>query len=291
MTFMKKIKSNDGFTLVELVIALAILAFIMTAVGTLMGSSVLSFRKSRADISVQNEAQAVYDKMSDVLMQSKKIVVHGYEVTFASADAAKNFLQDYKKVEDGKDGNITSYTECYYVATEEEKEALKSQGIDEGIIHYFESASPEKLIFVKEIQIDIALSIDVELFGEDEKDMMDALTGESVHVIKEQTSPLIYNINDTQRNTFTFDEKNVYYEKRHSLQTGLDDVISGDAKYNLYSDSLKHTLNDGTDMTSCIMTFDGTNGAVGLYIYFDDKSFSYLTEGMVKIRNSDVLKK
>ena len=76
---MKKNKSNNGFTLIELVIAIAMLAFIMTAVSALMGSSILSFRKTRSNISIQNSAQSIYDKMSDDLMQAKRVVIYGYE--------------------------------------------------------------------------------------------------------------------------------------------------------------------------------------------------------------------
>ena len=54
-----KLKSNSGFTLIELIIAIAILAFLMTAVGSMMSSSVLTNRKAQADITVQDAAPTI----------------------------------------------------------------------------------------------------------------------------------------------------------------------------------------------------------------------------------------
>lgn len=289
---MKKNKSNSGFTLVELVVALAMLAFIMTAVSALMGNSVLSFRKSKADISVQNEAQAFYDKVSDVIMQAKKITIHGYERTFTDQDAIDEFLYDYRH---GKNGDVISgsYAEFYYVATDDDKTELAATGVPESQIKLFSKVEPTTLIFVIDMSVDVAVTIDGELFSETEKDMMDALTGKPVHVKKESISPLYYNVNDTERDTFTFIDKKIYLEREYALQTGKNDTVadwsSGNIKYNLYCDTMKY-MSDGTNsIPGCMLSVDGDTGAIGLYVFMDDKNFSYVTNGMVKLRNSDVL--
>lgn len=74
----KKLNSNRGFTLIELIIAIAVLAFLMTAISSLMTSSLITNRKTQADIEVQTTAQETYNKITDALMQAKAIYVLGY---------------------------------------------------------------------------------------------------------------------------------------------------------------------------------------------------------------------
>ncbi len=74
----KKLNSNSGFTLIELIIAIAVLAFLMTAVSSMMGSSVMTNRKAQADLEVQTSAQETYNRITDAIMQAKKIYIFGY---------------------------------------------------------------------------------------------------------------------------------------------------------------------------------------------------------------------
>ena len=74
----RKINSNSGFTLIELIIALAMLAFIMISVSSFLSSGMLSFRKAKADISVHNSAQDTYNQIVDSAIQANDIVICGY---------------------------------------------------------------------------------------------------------------------------------------------------------------------------------------------------------------------
>ncbi|MCM1209712.1 MAG: prepilin-type N-terminal cleavage/methylation domain-containing protein, partial [Ruminococcus sp.] len=74
----KKLNSNRGFTLIELIIAIAVLAFLMTAISSLMTSSLITNRKTQADIEVQTTAQETYNKITDALMQAKSVYILGY---------------------------------------------------------------------------------------------------------------------------------------------------------------------------------------------------------------------
>lgn len=74
----KKLQHNRGFTLVELVVSIAIMAIIMVAVSGIMFSNNVIFRKTKSDIYVQNNAQDVYNKLNDDIMQAKHIYIKGY---------------------------------------------------------------------------------------------------------------------------------------------------------------------------------------------------------------------
>ena len=77
-------KDNRGVTLIELMIALAILAMLMTAVIMMMSNNTVVYRKSKADINVQTTAQETYSSLQDVIMQATDIKLWGEEVEWSS---------------------------------------------------------------------------------------------------------------------------------------------------------------------------------------------------------------
>lgn len=66
-------KHNQGFSLVELLIAIAILSLIMIALASFMGTTTNSYVRSRNDIELQQTGQEVFDMISDKIMQAKLI--------------------------------------------------------------------------------------------------------------------------------------------------------------------------------------------------------------------------
>lgn len=78
---LKKQQNNKGYTLVELIVSIAILAFIGIAIGGLMSSNTVIFRKSKTEIEVQNVAQDTYNRLSNDLMQAKSIYIEGYKAS------------------------------------------------------------------------------------------------------------------------------------------------------------------------------------------------------------------
>lgn len=75
---MRNKHNNRGVTLVELVIALAVLAMLMVAVIMLMSNNTVIYRKTKADISVQTVAQETYGSIQDSIMQAKEVTLIGY---------------------------------------------------------------------------------------------------------------------------------------------------------------------------------------------------------------------
>ncbi len=283
---MKKIKSNNGFTLIELVIALAMLAFIMTAVSALMGSSVLNFRKDKANISIQNSAQSTYDKLSDVIMQAKKITIYGYigpEIDFDGID---------------DEADVTgTYDDFYFVSDADSKKTYEDAGKTN--VKLFEEVDPAQKIYVTSIIIDIAVPIESisDVTGSydehtTEFDVLDAINGGTVHVTRmsaDGETPVIYDTPDTLRCTFEFNGKNMYYGRKYAFQAGKNDELTIQDDEHLFTNVFKSVNSDAGPISGCVVTVDSTNGAIGLELHFFDKSMKYNTLGMVKIRNSKVL--
>lgn len=80
---MKK-KHNQGFSLVELLIAIAILSLIMIALASFMGTTTNSYVRSRNDIELQQTGQEVFDMISDKLMQAKLVRIGTTEAEYAA---------------------------------------------------------------------------------------------------------------------------------------------------------------------------------------------------------------
>ena len=68
-------KHNQGFSFIELLIALTILSIVMIMVVQFMSTSSLAYRKTKDNMNVQTKAMKVVEQMSDTLMQAKYIRV------------------------------------------------------------------------------------------------------------------------------------------------------------------------------------------------------------------------
>ena len=119
--------NNRGVTLVELMVALAVLAMLMTAVIMLMSNNTVIYKKTKADISVQTTAHETYSAIQDSIMQAKYIELKGYEdplnpviVTYKKGslikpgDAATGF-DTLKKVTKSGETTTTTFTRIYPV--------------------------------------------------------------------------------------------------------------------------------------------------------------------------------
>lgn len=71
---MKK-KRNQGFSLVELILAVAILAIIMVAIASFMSTTTRTYRRTKNDTEMQRTGQELFDMMSDKIMQANEIRV------------------------------------------------------------------------------------------------------------------------------------------------------------------------------------------------------------------------
>ncbi len=68
-------KHNQGFSLIELLIALTILSIVMIMVVQFMSTSTAAYQKNKSNLNLQTEAMQVLEQMSDTLMQANYIRV------------------------------------------------------------------------------------------------------------------------------------------------------------------------------------------------------------------------
>ncbi len=314
-------KSNSGFTLIELIIAIAILAFLMTAIASFMGSGVLSFKKAKADITVHNSAQDTYNQLMDSIMQSNDIVVYAYTVNTTPPEDGSPVVSsvDFSVSGDGIKATLNSGPR-YYVRDKAQWDAFKvtDECKDAAATPIYYKDIPEgTTLYVKEIITDVSIPVDLTYatpveannYENDITDEIVSIKRETHKVKKDDGSyvsgagvatidgDIVYNVKDTQRNIFTFDKENMYYETRYAFMTGLNDVYDSsddsDSMSNyLYTESLSYVENkdSGVNLTGCVLTVDAKSGAVDIDLMFSDKNATYTTQGMVKFRNSYVLR-
>lgn len=309
---MKKIKSNSGFTLVELIICMAILAFLMLSVSSIMSSSVASNRKAKADITVQTTAQQIYNQLTDSIMQANEIVILGYAVT-GDVDFT---LTDKDDVISGTTAKLNYYVKDKaqadrLIANANNAYLLDGSGLPTPSatnIKYFSSLKETDKLYAVRIIADVSKEVDLTCVTSQ------STVGTSVRVkdlftigdnydINTETSAAgndVLDTKDTQRNVFTFVGNKLYYERNYRFMDVLNDTItdwsgsSSSMRGCLFSesfDSVKIPYN-GSDvaLSGCLVTVDAQNEGISLSLIFDDKNMTYTTLGMVNTRNSYVIK-
>lgn len=93
MQLSKARKHNQGFSLIELLIALTILSIVMIMVVQFMSTSSAAYRKNEKNLNIQTEAMTVMEQMSDTLMQAKYIRIVTKDkgmYTITKTDASTN---------------------------------------------------------------------------------------------------------------------------------------------------------------------------------------------------------
>ena len=316
---MKDRKENKGFTLVEMIIALAVLAFLMTAVSSFMGSSVLNNRKAKADIKVTTDSQLVYNQITDCIMQARNVIIVGRE--FSTADQF-----DFEKRESG--AGVTPPDRVLYVkdaaAADKVKKNADFYGLDELdesmttiSIRYFKDMAASDYIYVDELIIETAAPIDMNEIPTGVPDVATTMgfpspiAGEgtiSVTGTKSAVDPtkIVYDKDDTCVHRFSFDGRYLYYGKRYYLMTKLDDVlvtksVSGtvvNTDQHVYSGEMGYVeCQGGKKISGCVLNVRPESSQIKIDMYFtsdfknDSVNMSYDTKdkGMVNIRNSHIL--
>jgi prepilin-type N-terminal cleavage/methylation domain-containing protein len=346
-------KQNKGFTLIELIIAIAMLAFLMTAVSSFMTAGIASYKKAKADVRVHNSAQDNYDKISDAIMEAKNIYIYGYKVK--------------------SDGNIDTQLTCFVrdknVTLPDLDDQFGIDGVTPSNTEYFEDLKSSEDIYIRALVIDRAVEIDDsslindslkndtsgasyvytnQLTGEDvtisqaKRGKVDAdgnpvytlipvlnadgtvKTDDDGNTIYEQDTELVadvdggkvYSEKDVERQLYLFDDCDMYYMTKYAFAKYNNDNYATDtsggsfnvldtassesqtsAKLSsyIYSSSFETTETAYIStldkrITNCIAHIDASDSAVSVDLHYSDKNMTYTTSGMIKTRNSNVIK-
>jgi flagellar basal body rod protein FlgC len=100
---------------------------------------------------------------------------------------------------------------------------------------------------------------------------------------------------------FVFEDENMYYMTKYAYVSSNDDNLadagtSAKKEDFLYSSSFEvidQDLSDGSgseSRTNAVACVDVDNGSIAVDLQYSDKNMTYTTDGMIKIRNSFVLK-
>jgi prepilin-type N-terminal cleavage/methylation domain-containing protein len=292
-----KSKLNKGFTLVELIIAIAMLAFLMTAVSAFMTSGIISFKKAKADVRVHNSAQENYDIISDAIMEAKDIYLIGYR---EGKDTLYCFVRDNEQGESMKIQNLVSQ--------------IKFDDISSPEVVTFDTCGVNEKIYIKALVVDTAKNI-----TKDEFDTLSLsagakahnnLTGEDVTIEQEKREDgelvvdrngnPVYSENETVRHMFIFEDENMYYMTKYAYISANNDNLvdnsGSELEDFLYSSSfevIEQEVSTGTgtaSRTNAVACVDVDNGSMSVDLQYSDKNMTYTTDGMIKTRNSYVLK-
>ena len=300
---MRRKQQNSGFSLIELIIALAVLAFLMLAVSSFMGSSVMQSKKERADVKMQTQSQEVYNLITDSIMQANDILIVGYTAS------------DDDDIDFAKPGETTTatLTKKYYVRDKKTAEALMKDPATYGIfgsvsasdIVYFTDLSATTNIYISYMRVTSSVPLDMnQVPGANpsvitDQTIVNSITGEGTVVsCTEQNSKRVYSINDTLISSYYFEDNIMYYGRKYTYMTRMDDVIDmldTDSKnanvYNKYFSYNVGTLGaTSTGVSGCVATINAKDGTIGIDLYYNQSSMKYTTLGRINTRNSYVLK-
>lgn len=323
----KTTKSNSGFTLIELVIAMAILAFLMTAVCSFMGTGVMNFKKTKADIEVHDSAQDVYDQIADSIMSAKNLVICAYVID-GTLDGTKATSTDATFITAGDVSDESMKGPYYFVKDDAQKKELLTGTMSKYLLTYedimkYEDVPAGARLYVKQIIVDKAVEIDpsccTALYGETlPKEVTNALTNKKVTIDyqkkdEDKTSTKtdasmdyayssqgvsVYTEKDTERIVLSFEKNEMYLQREYAYMDKLNDYFTGASatskkKACKYTESFSYLkLSDADtadDVPGCILRLDDSKKAFYLEMYFSDKNTTYTTSSMINTRNSYVL--
>lgn len=106
-------KDNSGFSLIELVAAIAILAVASIAIFQFLNTSAIHYQKENSEVELQYEAQVATNQITDFLIDANKGVKYSYDASTAilsDADIADLSAVTSKEITIYNDG-------IYYVLT------------------------------------------------------------------------------------------------------------------------------------------------------------------------------
>ena len=288
-------KNNKGMSLVELIIAIAMLALVITAIAGLMSSNTLTFKKQKSDVFVQNTAQETYNRLTDAIMQAKEIEIKGFTLSGLSERPAL-IGTSMGEVMGGTATAVSIKKGKFNPSVSGDKEEYYFQWYKDDMAATAEDMYKE--VYITELKI--KYSVPLEIGG-----VPAALQGiiKGNHDLYDTvTNKVKPGVTDTCTATYTFDENVVKLAVTYDYMSKYNTVTS-DPDNLVFTDCLNFIDVGGTKVPGIRAKIDAENNAIGLDMFFAQKmknqpksdgsypatGMEYESKGMINIRNSYVL--
>lgn len=317
---MKRLRNNKGISLIEILVALVILALLMTAVISLMMNNNIIFRKTKNDIKVQNQADETFGLISDVFMSAKYVYVEGYtgdaEQTFSKTEVGAASSVNYSDIKArSKVNGMISSTNTFDSDDVNLKDiyvkkliVVSSVPLDSNVVLYSGSTSSVSIAggYVQyntlatgsqgAAQTYSVGSIDVD----DQDKSLDLKTDvPTMSLSTTSTHNIVVGDSDRCIYTFYFSKSGIYLTKKYMYQTDLDTIAAPSDDPETWDSAVQNSLritnslnyvSTGSEYVSgAVFRFDRERNGVGIKLYFNDSNMTYTVENMVRIHNSGVV--
>ena len=286
-------KSNKGMSLVELIIAIAMLAMVMTAIAGLMSSNTLIFKKQKSDVFVQNMAQETYNRVTDDIMQATDISITGYVNTASETDATAFYFDPTKVGRKQEDGSMSAPV------------TISKDDADDNFADY-QSGEDYTVVYVTEMTIKYSVPLEKAGLPDADKNNPDYYKrDEHDNIVTDINGDPVFNdsLTDTCTATYTFDENvcslSLSFQKMKNYE--ITDPKPEDI---IFTKCINYVDVGGTSVPGVVAKIDSKHNSIALDMYFAQKSgetaredgsypgtgMEYKSKGMINIRNTDVLK-
>lgn len=278
--------NNKGFSFVELVIAVAILAVIMVSISTFMGSTTAVYTRTTKDNEVQIEAQNVYNTITNSIMQANKVIIMLYDDAGDAYANHDNYVSDNQPGVvgfDSTDGKLVTYdsTSKKYKPVKNFQIPIVNKAGQHGnynlngdgikAFQYLKTLNGTDYEY-KECPVR-ALFVE---YQTKKADGTYGIANITYHVSKD--GKLYMNRHDEDDATWTISGSDTY-EGRIDFTENADNLLSSKLNY--------------TDHINCgfKVVVDADANSIGIALDFKNATITYDSMGMTKIRNSNVLTK
>ena len=317
---MKRLRNNKGISLIEILVALVILALLMTAVISLMMNNNLIFRKTKNDIKVQNQADETFSLISDVFMSSKYVYVEGYtgdaEQTFSKTEVGASSSVNYTAIKArSRVFGMTSATNTFDSDDVNLKDiyvkkliVVSSVPLDSKVVSFSGSTSTVSLARGS-VQYNTLVAgsqgasqtYSVGTVDVDDQDQSLLLKPDIPQMLVSNSSTHNIVVGDSDRCIFTFyfSKNGIYLTKKYMYQTDLDTIAAPNDDPETWDAAVQNSLritnslnyvSAGSNYVSgAVFRFDKERNGVGIKLYFNDSNMTYTVENMVRIHNSGVV--
>lgn len=155
-------KNNKGTSLIELVIAMTIVAIVLLMIMLFMNTATNCFKLTNDDVNLQMEAQTVINQLSDLVMEARDM-----EEPYTDLSGNVRFIFQY--TEDDYYTIIKEDMELYQIHTSSLDNAREDNYIKEEhfLSEYVKELAIEKIENNGAVVIDLTLSV-----GKDEENIM-----------------------------------------------------------------------------------------------------------------------